>query len=234
MMPGSLRESEQCQSVMPGFWKTVQEAVRTLSYPSAVGMFLEAYYRPRAARDPREMLHLSDLTTWPEGRERVEKLLRAFVSSAEDTVVSPGHRGREELDRVREERDRLFIECEKLKSRVADERRTSARAQREYDQLKATLDKMLDQLNERARANDTLQAIVVERDAGRVCMQESYRGAVKHVHGDKVVVVFETEDDPLEQMYDASQFIDQKLPQVGDHIEVFVHAAKREVASSPV
>lgn len=194
--------------------------------PSTIAII--PYQTTRRHRDEEVSLEEDVKRFWEfffRRREQAEWV--RFELTSEVHGVSHEERRTKDLERVKEERDRLFIENEVLKSRVSEERRNAARGQREYDQLKGTLDKMLDQLNERARANDTLQGIVLARDAGHLCMQESYRGAVKHVHGDKVVVVFETEDDPLEQIYDRSQFMDGKVPQPGDRVEVFVHAARR-------
>lgn len=63
-------------------------------------------------------------------------------------------------------------------------------------------------------------------------MFESYEGVVKHADDDQVVVVYEVEEDLVEQTYIAKQFIDGKLPEVGDRLAVFVYVAQLPVEST--
>ena len=56
----------------------------------------------------------------------------------------------------------------------------------------------------------------------KIRMFESYEGVVKHADDEHVVVVYEVEEDLVEQTYVAKQFVDGKLPKVGDCLAVFV------------
>ncbi len=187
-----------------------------------------ALVRVGAARDLAKLL--ADLTnqrgvrvTW-----KLAETHPVLELTSEDAELRRGAvTADERAESLRKERDELVIQNEILKSRVAEERRTTARAQQQYDQLKATMDNMVDDLRDRGKANETLQGALIAYHAGRVCMHESYWGVVEQVHGDKVVVVYETEDDPLEQVYKRSQFIEDRLPKVGDRVEVFVHVTIR-------
>ena len=50
---------------------------------------------------------------------------------------------------------------------------------------------MIDCLNERARANDCLQSILISRMRSHLRMTESYEGVVEDKHDNTVVVVYE-------------------------------------------
>ena len=63
-------------------------------------------------------------------------------------------------------------------------------------------------------------------------MVESYEGVVEHMHGDKVIVVYEIDGGIVEQTYEKSQFMDGVLPEIGTRLAVFVNVA--EVQSKPV
>lgn len=181
-----------------------------------------------SSRAPDALADLLEALRGTSSAARGVEMRPVLQLTAEDTdlpgaPVTPADR----YELVRKERDELFIQNEILKSRVAEERRTAARAQQQYDQLKPSVDKMIDDLRDRGRANQTLQGALIAHHTGRVCMHESYNGVVEGVHADKIVVVYETDDDLLEQVYDRSQFIDGKLPSVGDAVQVFVHLALR-------
>ncbi len=61
---------------------------------------------------------------------------------------------------------------------------------------------------------------------GQLRMRESYEGVVKHVDEDLAVVVYEVDSNLVEQTYLASQFIERKLPKLGDRLEVSVHVVQ--------
>lgn len=76
-----------------------------------------------------------------------------------------------------------------------------------------------------SRANQ-MRTIAEASVGARHCMFESYEGVVKHVDDDQVIVVYEVEEDLVEQTYVAKQFVDGKLPKPGDRLAVFVHVAQ--------
>jgi len=134
---------------------------------------------------------------------------------------------RDEVEGLKRERDTLFVQNQMLQSRVQEERRAAARATRMHDQLLARFDKLLSSMTDRDKAVHVLQQILLAREAGTLRMFEAHEGRVEQVEGDRVVVVFETDDDIIEQVYERSQFVDGKLPQVGERLTVFVHGAVR-------
>jgi len=121
----------------------------------------------------------------------------------------------------------LTSQVEMLKSLAGQERRTAAKATQQYDQLQAHHDafqtEVLDRLAQGDAARTRLQAALVGKADGRLCMAESYQGEVMHVSGDSVVVVFEIEGDLVEQTYNRKQFLDSRLPEKGDRLAAYVH-----------
>jgi len=85
---------------------------------------------------------------------------------------------------------------------------------------------MRDRINREARANDTLQSILIAREDNRERMFESYEGVVQVVHEDRVTVIYEVGDELVEQTYTKEQFTDGQLPAVGDRLAVYVHVAE--------
>ena len=119
-----------------------------------------------------------------------------------------------------------------LKSRLQEERRAATRETHRYDQLLVQFkelqdrhDKLIGRMVERCQASDRLQGALIARENASLRMSESYEGVVKHVSEDTVVVVFEADDDLLEQTYGREQFLDGKLPSEGDAVAAFVHLA---------
>jgi hypothetical protein len=133
---------------------------------------------------------------------------------------------------LQEQRDRLRVENELLKSQVAEARREAARETQRFDQLLMQNDKLLDCLRDRDSALDMTTALLVEQSKGQLRMIERYEGVVEHVHGDSATIAFEIDDDVVEHMYRRSQFIDGQLPEEGDRITVYVHVVHGSVENA--
>jgi septal ring factor EnvC (AmiA/AmiB activator) len=131
-----------------------------------------------------------------------------------------------QLEQMRAQLAQIQVENERLRSRVAEEQRRAARQTQQHDQLKATLDRMLEHLAERSRAADAAVAALVEKEAGRVCLYESFSGEVRDVTNEEILVAYETDDDVIEQCYRTSQFIGGLVPKKGDRIEAFVFVSQ--------
>jgi hypothetical protein len=58
-------------------------------------------------------------------------------------------------------------------------------------------------------------------DNGTLCLSEVHEGTVTRVVDDEVEVVYETDGDIIEQVYDRRQFINA-APQENDHVRVVV------------
>jgi len=117
-------------------------------------------------------------------------------------------------DRVSE----LEVENERLKTRVKELSRELARRTHQYDQLKAAYDG-------RERA-----ASAPER--GSVRMSERHEGVVMHADDEEVVVMYQIENEYVEHIYRKEQFIDGRLPQVGDRLAVHVDVTELPKDSS--
>lgn len=114
------------------------------------------------------------------------------------------------------------LEVERLKSQVIAARQAELSARREAERRENQTDKLLECVSEQAKAIRALQAALIARDAGALCMHETHRGVVTDVEGDEVAVTYETEEGSVEQVYQRSQFVQGQLPEVGDAIEAHV------------
>jgi hypothetical protein len=146
----------------------------------------------------------------------------------------------EELERLRSENLRLSSENRLLQAHVAEPQQTAAREVQRHDRVQARveelqqtnqtllvrIDELNDWLNDRAKANDRLQSILIDRVDGRLRMAESYQGVVEDVQGDRVVVVYDVNDNVVEQTYERSQFIGGRLPEVDTRLVVYVNVAE--------
>lgn len=138
-----------------------------------------------------------------------------------------------QIEILRAERDKLASQNELLVSRVAEHRRTAARETQRFDQLQRqcanlqqTIDKLVDSLNERGRANDCLLSCFISRPDSHIRMSQSYEGVVEDVDGDRAVVVFDVDGKIVEQTYEKSQFNDHRLPEAGSRLAVYVIVAE--------
>ena len=147
--------------------------------------------------------------------ERVgEEALRARVSELEQKLAEA-----ENINRVQ-------------RSRLSEERRAAATAnrindqlQQRLDELQKRLDRQIDLINERARANDVALAALDAKAQGRLLTYEALQGEAIEISEAEVVVRFDTGDDIFEQTYDLRQFTLGKTPAVGDQLAVYVHVA---------
>ena len=120
------------------------------------------------------------------------------------------------------ERRAMAREVERLKSRlIAEGRGKRAQADR-IKVLESHFDGALQRIGELTNLNAALQAVVLARAQGTVCMREMHRGVVTDVQGDEVVVVYETKQGPVEQVYTRQQFRDGKVPDQGDNVTAYV------------
>lgn len=117
-------------------------------------------------------------------------------------------------------------------SRLVEERRAAATANRINDQLQMRLDELqnrldrqIDIINERARANDAALAALSAKAQGRLLTYEMRHGIVTDVSESDVVIRFDTGDDVVEQNYDLDQFKLGKLPAIRDQISFYIHLA---------
>jgi len=181
---------------------------------------------------------------WFAGTQpRASVELLSGASSKTPQVSRPAKTDSEEDLRAKiSELEQKLAEAERMnatqRSRLVEERRAAATANRLNDQLQARLDefqqrldRQLDIINERARANDVALAALAANVQGRLLTYERLRGEVIEVDGDQVVVRIDTDNDIIEQTYDVSQFKFGKAPAVGDQLEVHVHVAR--IAAAP-
>ncbi len=87
----------------------------------------------------------------------------------------------------------------------------------------------LEQITRREQSRDgadALQHVLIAQKEGRMRMFEAHSGVVMHVHDDEVVVVYEIDDDYVEQTYQKSRFQDGRLPKKGQKLGIYIHLAE--------
>ena len=64
-------------------------------------------------------------------------------------------------------------------------------------------------------------------------MHGTHSGVVTDVEGEEIVVVYETDHGPIEQIYDRTQFREGNVPNVGDDVKahVFVTSGPMDLAT---
>lgn len=129
--------------------------------------------------------------------------------------------------RLQQEVAQLRAKTEALKSQLAEARRTAYRAVASADQKQATIDKLVDHVNERSRAADMLARAQISVERADVCLQEWYKGEVEEVTDSQVTVLYLVDDDEyVEQRYAVEQFLGGRTPAEGDQVCVMVVLAK--------
>ncbi len=171
----------------------------------------------------------SVIKKWLAIRLESHPSLDAFIVTKQ-TPTEDAESTRSENERLRIQVDRLRSQVEMLKSLVAQERRGAAKAVRMHDQLLAHHDaaekSLLDTLAQRDGAISTIQAALIGKAEGRLCMTEHYHGEVVDVSDNRITAVFHIGDELIEQTYESKQFLDGQLPNKGDELEACVYIAK--------
>ncbi len=152
--------------------------------------------------------------TLPTAERVGEEALRAQVSELEQKLAQAEHINRVQRSRLSEER-----------RAAATANRINDQLQQRLDELQQRLDRQIDVINERARANDVALAALAAKSEGRLLTYETLQGEVVEVSEAEVVVRFDTGDDLIEQTYDLGQFTLGKAPSEGDQLAVYVHVA---------
>ena len=137
------------------------------------------------------------------------------------------------VERLTKKLDELILENQQIKSQLTAERRAIQTAHRNGESIEAHNGQLAEALRQ-------LQGALIARDAGRLVMHEKHVGVVVDTEGDEVLVSYETDDEPIEQVYHREQFMHDKLPREGDRVEAHVlvsqapeDSGKRRDAPSP-
>jgi hypothetical protein len=149
----------------------------------------------------------------------------------------------ERIKTLERERDELLVKSQLLESRVQEERRTASRAVQAHDQLlkefqslQETNKGLLDALHGQRAINDCMaNAVLGERQGCPLVMVEQVEGVVKSVSRDAFVVVYELEDDFVEQTYSRKAFSGKGLPEINSSVRlsVYMTTVPREKPSNP-
>jgi len=73
------------------------------------------------------------------------------------------------------------------------------------------------------QTSSELVAALASETGGQLRMVESNIGVVRHVGENDVVVLYEVGDDLIEQRYTKDQFLDSKLPELGDRLGAYTY-----------
>jgi len=119
----------------------------------------------------------------------------------------------------------LLTQNEELRGELRELRKSIAQITRVADQQQSSIerhqeqqDQLIKHLVERGRANDQLLDLARSHKSGHALMVETYEGFVTEVDANAVIVVYETETDAIRHEYQKAQFIDGKLPALGQRI----------------
>ncbi|MCX7049894.1 MAG: hypothetical protein NTX50_30980 [Candidatus Sumerlaeota bacterium] len=130
-----------------------------------------------------------------------------------------------EIDEVKtelDEKEKLRIENETLKTQLIGERRGNTSLRREKERLQETHDDLLKLNLTQADIIRTQEKAIEAKANGRVKLHATYPGEVKEIVGEEILVVYETSNGPIEQIYCRSQFTDGVLPEPGQSVETHV------------
>ena len=182
----------------------------------------------------KHMLWMSQSHELDELRRTVSNIVKFLLLEKDENLPAVGtvhmesrEKGFHEVEVQTPEtrQEELELENERLKTRVTELQRSSNREIQHYDQGSKRFDDVLSLLHEDNKANDVLQAVLVAGVDGRLRMFETYDGVVKQADDDEIVVLFEINDELIEQTYKKEQFIGGRLPSQGDRFSVYVHDA---------
>ena len=130
-----------------------------------------------------------------------------------------------ELEILRREHDRLLVEVENLKTRLAEECRRALRLEGYLSDSQKQVNGVLEAHNEVLAAHRDLRRMLEYKQEGDLRMFETYEGTVAEVVGDEVCVVFDMEDGVLEQVYTRDQFLSGRVPEPGESVVAHVFLA---------
>ena len=166
-----------------------------------------------------------DKTTWLQAFQKsvsksIGKIFTGEISETDYDMVLLGERLASPISFS--DKDRTFLENERLKSQLMAQRRDLLASQKKQDDLIAQNDKLVNAICDLAKINKTLHEVVLARQQARVCLHETHQGVVSDVAGTQLEVTYETSEGVLKQIYDESQFMQGRLPEEGDAIEAHV------------
>jgi hypothetical protein len=178
-----------------------------------------------------------------KARDEVRQLLTAHLSFggspefvertlyAEDLAGATG----EEKENLRQQlKDKLQLVSDRLVTNAIRERRNRL----DTSGADCLDDVDVELVSERlVRASDTsvigpylkLSHVVAEKKEGEVVLQESHTGVVVAVLGNEVAVQYRVGDRYIEQVYERGQFVNGKLPNVGDVLEACVLVLRKPI-----
>ena len=134
---------------------------------------------------------------------------------------------------LRHRNSELTLHVERLRSELVAAKRSELIARRDAERLEGQNDAQLSCIGELAKTNRAAQEALIAAKEGRICLHETHFGVVAEREGDEVAVVYERPDGEVEQIYDRTQFVDGKLPEVGDNLEAHVIVASRRAGAVP-
>ncbi len=121
------------------------------------------------------------------------------------------------------ERDDTSEEVD-VRQLLAEARHDADAARQECREMKKERDELLDAYREICRSNDALLETLEAKRDGHLCMFEFYSGIVEKVDDGRFFVVFETDGDPVEQIYTREQFLAGHEPKEHQRVSVYIFA----------
>jgi hypothetical protein len=121
-----------------------------------------------------------------------------------------------------EESEVMSVADQPLKSRLIEQQRALLVANQMIRHLQETYLQIQTILRDAVSANKSLQAALIGKSEGAVCLYERHVGVAAASFGNEIQIVYDTPEGPLKQMYSVSQFMAGKVPECGDSVEAYV------------
>jgi hypothetical protein len=146
--------------------------------------------------------------------------LNLFAGSA---AVFPEGSREKEADRIKE----LESELRFKETQLISARREAIIARREAEHFKSENTSIVSNLAGLSAALRNISHVVTGQKAGEPLLHECHKGVVIDVAGDEAAIRFAIGDGFIEQTFAKSQFLNQKLPNIGDVVEACVVILKK-------
>ncbi len=144
---------------------------------------------------------------------------------------------------LRRERDGLRVENELLSTRIAQERMAAFEARMDAEQWKSLTEdarvsaleaktqsnKVLDAHKSSVEANRDMQRVILAGSDGRLQMSALFHGVVDHSGEDSAIVIYESDDGPIEHVYTKNQFLGGRLPAEGERVTIGFFMASEQI-----
>ncbi len=165
---------------------------------------------------------LADIEGMKPDLEAFEIAVEASPALDDRNLISADY-----VHRLQEENETLRGQHGVTKTRLAEEQLTTEgfisqlkEAREQLDEARGQRDTLLYTFREMKQSNEQLTELLEDKKTGQLLMFESYPGIVEASFEDSATIVFETNDDIVEHVYERDQFLNDKIPEEGQRVRV--------------